>query len=69
MKTTLEIPDPLFRRAKSAAAEQGIPLRELVTRALADKLCTRTGGDKPWMKSFGRLRTLHKETVRIGCAT
>jgi len=28
MKTTLEIPDALFRRAKSAAAEQGIPFRE-----------------------------------------
>ena len=40
MKTTLEIPDPLFRRAKSAAAERGIPLRALVTEALADKLRT-----------------------------
>ena len=31
MKTTLEIPDAIFRRAKSVAAERGIPLRELVT--------------------------------------
>jgi hypothetical protein len=36
VKTTLEIPDPLFRRAKSAAAERRIPLRALVTEALAD---------------------------------
>src|ERR1039457_6605985 len=35
MKTTLEIPDDLFRRAKWAAAEQGFPLRELVSEALA----------------------------------
>jgi hypothetical protein len=64
MKTTLEIPDPLFRRAKSAAAERGIPLRALVTEALTEKL--RPGGeDKPWMKSFGKLRSLHEETVRI----
>ena len=45
MKTTLEIPDPLFRRAKSAAAERGIPLRALVTEALAEKLRTPVGAD------------------------
>jgi DNA-binding XRE family transcriptional regulator len=37
MKTTLEIPDPVFRRAKSAAAENGIPLREFVTEAVKDE--------------------------------
>ena len=31
MKTTLEIPDPIFRRAKSVAAQRGIPLRAFVT--------------------------------------
>lgn len=31
MKITLEIPDLIFRRAKSAAADRGIPLREFVT--------------------------------------
>jgi hypothetical protein len=65
MKTTLEIPDPLFRRAKSAAAERGIPLRALVTEALADKLRVTGGEEKPWMKSFGKLRSLHRETIRI----
>ena len=29
MKTTLEIPDALFRRAKTVAAERGIPFRAL----------------------------------------
>jgi hypothetical protein len=65
VKTTIEIPDALFRRAKSAAAERGIPLRALVSEALADKLRARGGKDKPWMKTFGQLRHLHKETVRI----
>ena len=64
MKTTTEIPDALFRKAKSAAAERGIPLRELVSEALADKLRVR-GDDKPWLKAFGQLRHLHKETARI----
>jgi hypothetical protein len=65
LKTTIEIPDALFRRAKSAAAERGLPLRALVTEALADKLSADPGNDKPWMKTFGKLRHLHKETVRI----
>jgi hypothetical protein len=65
MKTTLEIPDPLFRRAKSAAAEQGIPFRELVTVALAEKLSSAGNAGKPWMASFGKLRSLRHETARI----
>jgi len=65
MKTTLEIPDALFRRAKSVAAEQGIPLRELVSEALAEKLQVRANQDKPWMNGFGKLRSLHKETAEI----
>jgi len=65
MKTTLEIPDALFRRAKSAAAEQGIPLRELVSVALAQRLVLPGAQDKPWLKTFGKLRSLRKETARI----
>ncbi|MBV9343009.1 MAG: antitoxin, partial [Acidobacteria bacterium] len=38
MKTTLEIPDTSFRRAKSVAAARGIPLHEFVTEAVKDKL-------------------------------
>jgi hypothetical protein len=67
VKTTLEIPDALFRRAKSAAAERGIPLREFVTEAVKEKLAdTRKAGDKPWMAGFGKLRHLRKESARIG---
>jgi hypothetical protein len=66
MKTTLEIPDTVFRRAKSAAAERGIPLRQFVTEAVRAKLKTpSSSADKPWMKSFGKLRHLRKETARI----
>ncbi len=66
MKTTLEIPDPIFRRAKSAAAQHGIPLREFVTQAVKDKLaCGGKAAGKPWMAAFGKLRHLRKETARI----
>lgn len=66
MKTTLEIPDAIFRRAKTVAAERGIPFRALVSEALADKLRAQGERDaKPWMKTFGKLRHLHKETARV----
>ena len=66
MKTTLEIPDPIFRRAKALAAEQGIPLRQFVTEAVEEKVRTKlTGGKKPWVKLAGKLRHLRKETVRV----
>jgi len=66
MKTTLEIPDAIFRRAKTVAAERGIPFRALVSEALSDKLRAQGArGSKPWMKTFGKLRHLHKETARI----
>ena len=65
-KTTLEIPDSILRRAKSLAAERGIPLRALISEALADKLRSeQSGNSKPWMKSFGKLSHLRKETARI----
>jgi len=66
MKTTLEIPNTIFRRAKSAAAEQGIPLREFVTEAVKEKLAANAkAAEKPWLKHMGKLKHLHRETERI----
>jgi len=64
VKTTLEIPDFLFRRAKSVAAERGIPLRQLVIEAVQEKLKT-TSRERPWMKHLGKLKHLHKERKQI----
>jgi hypothetical protein len=38
MKTTLEMPDELFRRAKTTAAQRGQSLKQLVTVALEREL-------------------------------
>jgi hypothetical protein len=69
MKTTLEIPDAVFRRAKAKAAERGQALRAFVTEALQEKLSARPAASlsdqAPWMKGFGQLRSLHRETARI----
>jgi hypothetical protein len=66
VKTTLEIPDFLFRRAKSVAAQRGIPLRQFVTEAVQEKLdVTSASAERPWMKHFGRLKNLRKERKSI----
>ena len=66
LKTTLEIPDPVFRRAKSVAAARGIPLREFVTEAVKDKLASNAkASERPWVKHMGKLKHLRKESARI----
>jgi hypothetical protein len=66
VKATLEIPDTVFRRAKSVAAQRGIPLREFVTEAVKDKLASNAkASQKPWVKHMGKLKHLRKETARI----
>ena len=66
MKTTIEIPDAVFRRAKSRAAEEGIPLCRFVSEAVEEKLKVPRGtGEKPWLKMAGGLRHLRGESPRI----
>ena len=66
VKTTLEIPDSIFRRAKASAAQQGIPLRQFVTEAVEEKLRRKPeGGEKPWMALAGKLQHLRADTARM----
>jgi len=64
MKTTLEIPDGIFRRAKAQAGARGIPLRQFVTEAVAEKLES-PARMKARARLVGGLRHLRKETARI----
>ena len=69
MKTTVEIPDALFRQAKSRAAAAGQSLKTFITEALEARLAGKPGGappyEPPWMNGFGKLRRLRSETARI----
>jgi hypothetical protein len=69
VKTTVEIPDPLFRKAKARAAERGQTLKEFMSEALQEKLMTKAGNartaEPEWMEGFGKLHHLRKETARI----
>jgi hypothetical protein len=72
MKTTVELPDTLFRKAKATAAERGVSLKLLLTEAVREHLqrdardAAKNQPPSPaWMSAFGGLRKLHKETNRI----
>jgi len=69
MKTTIEIPDPLFRRAKARAAERGQSLKDFFIEALNEKLAinqmNRIPSRPEWMRGFGQLRRLKRETARV----
>jgi len=66
MKTTLEIPDQIFRKAKATSAALGIPLREYVTQAVQEKLSMSSKlPGKPWLECAGELAHLHEENGRI----
>ncbi|MCC6586593.1 MAG: hypothetical protein IT168_07740 [Bryobacterales bacterium] len=66
MRTEWEIPDALLREAESAAAQKGISLPQFVSETLAEKLgFHHASEERPWMRSFGKLRDLREETARI----
>lgn len=45
MKTTIEIPDDLFRQAKAAAVARGMTLKQLITGAVEHELGQITNKD------------------------
>ena len=50
MRTTVDIPDPLYRRLKSAAAARGCSVKDLIVRGVEGEL---NGGHR---KKAGRIR-------------
>jgi len=59
MRTTMDITDELFRRAKKRAADDGVPLRNVVEAALRIYLSSRSrraGYRLNWKTERGRLQ-------------
>ncbi len=71
MKTTIELPDAMFRQAKAIAATQGVTLRQYFTEALRAQLGRNVTADRagreepPWMAGFGGLADLRDENRRV----
>ena len=69
MKTTLEIPDPIFRRAKAIAARDGKSLKQFVNEALEVKLREGAGAGVPeWRTLFGAVKGHAAELRKIDAA-
>jgi hypothetical protein len=64
MKTTLEIPDELFRQTKAMAAMRGESLKDFVTEALQAHLeQTSAPSRRGWQSVFGQARREEVEAV------
>ena len=76
MKTTIELPDTTFRRAKAVAAGRGMTLKQFFTDAIELHLGRHASGSQvhthpdrsdpnspnpPWMQGFGELADLGDE--------
>lgn len=66
MKTTIELPEATFRRAKALAAGRGMTLKRFFTEALEEQLRRCSGNtEAPWMAGFGALSDLSDENRRV----
>jgi hypothetical protein len=65
MKTTLEMPDELFRRAKTAAARRGQSLTRLVATALERELAGPASGPKSSKRNRAEVAASLREFEKI----
>lgn len=70
MRTTIDLPDPLFRRMKEVAAQRGSTIKELVEHAVEQELATAPAPQKkhrvklPLIRGAGSvLRSLSREEI------
>lgn len=65
VKTTLEIPDDLFREMKAAAAQRGIKLKDFVTDAISGHLARMKRADSRWSHRLPPPKVAKSEIRRI----
>lgn len=68
IKTTVEIPDDLFRPAKALAAQEGVSIKQLITESLQQRVFKHpqeTTIEPPWKQGFGAMHAYKKENRRI----
>jgi len=60
MKTTIDLPDPIFRRAKATAAVRGITLKSFISKAVEQSL---NAEQKDWRAALKDLPRVDQETT------
>lgn len=67
MKTTIELPDALFRSAKAHAAQEGLSLKIFFEKAVTSQLRRKpeTTAAPAWRRSFGKLKDIKAATREV----
>lgn len=67
MKTTIDVPDAIFRQVKARASLRGKTMKTFFTEALIEKLQRERGAsteESGWMKVFGKISEAEIEEVQ-----
>ena len=65
MRTTVDLPDPMFRRAKALAALRGTSLKEIIQRALERELEHATEKQKQKRVKLPLIRSKEPGTLNL----
>lgn len=67
MRTTVDIPDPLYREMKVRAASEGTTLKEIILEGVAVRLRTRNTNAKPESRAkFPVIRSKNPGSLKLG---
>jgi hypothetical protein len=65
MRTTVDIPDPLFRKMKQVAALSGMSLKEFITRAIEAELSKQRMPNKRHRVRLPLIRSKHPGSLDL----
>jgi hypothetical protein len=67
MRTTVDIPDPLYREMKVRAASEGTTLKEIILEGVAVRLRTKNAKAKPESRTkFPVIRSKSPGSLKLG---
>ncbi len=64
MRTTVDIPDPIYRELKSQAALEGRSVKELILRRVVR--ATKSGSDQPKKLTSLQIRAKNSGSLKLG---
>jgi hypothetical protein len=65
MRTTIDLPDPLFRKAKSIAAARGLTLKDFVINALERETRSEPAPARQSRSPFPLIHLKHKKVLDL----
>ena len=65
VRTTIDIPDDLYRELKITAAKRGKTFREVAIERMRGQVVEEPGAEPWYMKAFGGLAHLHEDNLRV----